>query len=257
MHFISGLPRSGSTLLAALLRQNPAFHASFQSPLGQMFVTLHEQMSHRTNEAACLMTDEQRMRCLRWLFSAYYADAFADPIVEVFDTNRRWCAYISTLSVLFPTCKVIACVRSPRAIVDSLERLIRAHPLEISHIIRVPNTTVYERLPIYLQAPGIFGYAFNALRDAYYGPDKERLIIVNYDNLAQRPLLTLEQLHAQLGIPSFAYDIENVETPPGADAFDRSLGLPGLHAVKPQVTFEPRKSILPPDIVARIPVPFW
>ena len=147
MHFISGLPRSGSTLLAALLRQNPAFHASFQSPLGQMFVTLHEQMSHRTNEAACLMTDEQRMRCLRWLFSAYYADAFADPIVEVFDTNRRWCAYISTLSVLFPTCKVIACVRSPRAIIDSFERLVRAHPLEISHIIGAPNTTVYERLP--------------------------------------------------------------------------------------------------------------
>ncbi|MBU0835751.1 MAG: sulfotransferase, partial [Gammaproteobacteria bacterium] len=26
-HFISGLPRSGSTLLAALLRQNPRFHA--------------------------------------------------------------------------------------------------------------------------------------------------------------------------------------------------------------------------------------
>jgi sulfotransferase len=27
LHFISGLPRSGSTLLAALLRQNPFLHA--------------------------------------------------------------------------------------------------------------------------------------------------------------------------------------------------------------------------------------
>jgi sulfotransferase len=26
IHFISGLPRSGSTLLAAILRQNPRFH---------------------------------------------------------------------------------------------------------------------------------------------------------------------------------------------------------------------------------------
>jgi hypothetical protein len=28
IHFISGLPRSGSTLLAALPRQNPRFHAA-------------------------------------------------------------------------------------------------------------------------------------------------------------------------------------------------------------------------------------
>ncbi|WP_442939260.1 sulfotransferase [Nostoc sp.] len=31
IHFISGLPRSGSTLLGALLRQNPRFHASMSS----------------------------------------------------------------------------------------------------------------------------------------------------------------------------------------------------------------------------------
>jgi len=32
-HFISGLPRSGSTLLAALLRQNPRFHAAMTIPV--------------------------------------------------------------------------------------------------------------------------------------------------------------------------------------------------------------------------------
>jgi hypothetical protein len=31
IHFISGLPRSGSTLLAAILRQNPHFHATISS----------------------------------------------------------------------------------------------------------------------------------------------------------------------------------------------------------------------------------
>lgn len=30
-HFISGLPRSGSTLLAGILRQNPRFHAAMNS----------------------------------------------------------------------------------------------------------------------------------------------------------------------------------------------------------------------------------
>ena len=37
IHFISGLPRAGSTLLAALLRQNPRFHAGMTSPVGAIF----------------------------------------------------------------------------------------------------------------------------------------------------------------------------------------------------------------------------
>lgn len=36
-HFISGLPRSGSTLLSALLLQNPRFHAGISSPVGPLF----------------------------------------------------------------------------------------------------------------------------------------------------------------------------------------------------------------------------
>jgi len=34
-HFISGLPRSGSTLLAAVLLQNPRFRAGMSSPVGR------------------------------------------------------------------------------------------------------------------------------------------------------------------------------------------------------------------------------
>ena len=37
LHFISGLPRSGSTLLAAILRQNTRFHAAMTSPVGHVF----------------------------------------------------------------------------------------------------------------------------------------------------------------------------------------------------------------------------
>lgn len=33
LHFLSGLPRSGSTLLADILAQNPAVHAGMSSPL--------------------------------------------------------------------------------------------------------------------------------------------------------------------------------------------------------------------------------
>ncbi len=255
MHFISGLPRSGSTLLAALLRQNPAFTASFQSPIGQVFVTLQEQMSHFTNETACLMDDTQRADILRGLFSSYYGPPVPGHI-DV-DTNRRWCAHLSLLVKLYPECKVIACVRRPRDIVDSLERLLHAHPMEVSRLISVANTTVYERVPLYLKSTGILGFAFNALRDAYYGPDREHLIMVKYEDLARKPVATMAYLNERLSTPKFEYDFENVLTPPGAKEFDESLGIPGLHAVQRKVNFVAHPTILPPDVAERVPLAFW
>ena len=44
LHFISGLPRSGSTLLAGILRQNPQFHAAMSSPVAPMMNGALEQM---------------------------------------------------------------------------------------------------------------------------------------------------------------------------------------------------------------------
>lgn len=36
LHFISGLPCSGSTLLSGILKQNPEFHAGMSSPVGSL-----------------------------------------------------------------------------------------------------------------------------------------------------------------------------------------------------------------------------
>jgi hypothetical protein len=45
-HFISGLPRAGSTLTAAILRQNPRFHAGMSSPVASLFDHLIAQVEY-------------------------------------------------------------------------------------------------------------------------------------------------------------------------------------------------------------------
>ena len=58
-HFISGLPRSGSTLLAAILRQNPRIHAAMSTPVGSLCNTLlnamgaHSEFSVFLTPTAC------------------------------------------------------------------------------------------------------------------------------------------------------------------------------------------------------------
>ena len=54
LHFISGLPRSGSTLLAGLLRQNPRFAAAMTGPVGGLVGALLNAMGPQTETAVFL-----------------------------------------------------------------------------------------------------------------------------------------------------------------------------------------------------------
>src|SRR4051812_10832264 len=99
VHFISGLPRSGSTLLAAILRQNPRFEAGMSSPIGSLFMGMQNSMSRR-NEAAVFISEDQKRELLKGIFDNYYYAIH--PYKLVFDTNRAWCSKLPTLVQLFP-----------------------------------------------------------------------------------------------------------------------------------------------------------
>src|SRR3954454_9251943 len=108
IHFISGLPRAGSTLLSAILRQNPRFSAGMTGPVGSLVDAMLRSMS-MNNETAIFITDEQRRALLQGIFSTYYAELPKGYVV--FDTNRNWCARLPLITELFPRAKVICCVR--------------------------------------------------------------------------------------------------------------------------------------------------
>jgi sulfotransferase len=253
-HFISGLPRSGSTLLASILRQCPSFHTSLMSPLGYSLVALHHSFS-ADNEAAMFYSDKQRIHMIEAMFDAYYEDEITKVI---FDNNRRWCAYAGVLAEVFPQSKIICCVRPVPHVVDSVERLVQKNPLQISKIFGcTKNMTVYERVNLLMSPTGLVGYAFHAFREAFYGPYRDRLIIVDYRDLAQNPKATLRSIHDQLDIEPFEYNFRQIKPIPGADEFDAALGTPGLHVLKPEVVYQPSNSILPPDIYQALPPPFW
>ncbi len=144
VHFISGLPRSGSTLLAALLRQNPRFSAGMTSPVGSLFSAMLRETSQR-NEAAVFIDDDLRQRLLRAVFEAYYAEIH--PHQVVLDTNRQWTTKLPALTRLFPAAKVICCVRNPAWVIDSIECLVRRNAFELSGIFSYdPGGTVYSRV---------------------------------------------------------------------------------------------------------------
>jgi sulfotransferase len=250
INFISGLPRSGSTLLAAILRQNPRFHAGIASPIGFLFNGLMRQMSQE-NEAAAFIDDEQRHRVLAGVFDNYYFREH--PRHVVFDTNRLWSAKLAALARLFPKSRMICCVRQMPWIVDSLEQLARRNALEPSKIFAFDaNSTVYTRYDMLTAANGLLGYAWNALREAFYGPNGGQLMLLTYETLSGDPRRAFQAIYEFIGEPAFGHDFSNISPALDTTDFDRQLGAPGLHALRPVVAFQPRETVLPPDLFQRV-----
>jgi sulfotransferase len=246
-HFISGLPRSGSTLLAALLRQNPRFHADMSSPVGGLFNTLLGEMSAK-NEGEVFIDDGQRRRILRGLFDNYYAEHEAEV---VFDTNRLWTSKLSPLKALFPEAKVIACVRHLSWIIDSIERLVQQNAFQPSSIFGYQGGgTVYTRANSVAGSDGLVGFALDALKQAVYGGDApKRLLLVRYESLTSDPKATMAAIYDFLGESSFAHDFDHIAY--DDKGFDAKAGTPGLHTVRPQIEASQRQTILTPDLFQR------
>ena len=247
IHFISGLPRSGSTLLAGILRQNPRFSAAMSSPVGAMFLALQRSMSAQ-NESAIFISEEQKRAVLRGLFESFYHALGPDRVV--FDTNRLWCAKLPTLAQLFPTAKVICCVRPLGWIIDSVERLVRKNAFDLSGLFGFePSHTVFSRAARLASSEGMVGFSLDALREAYFGEQADRLILVDYEALVRRPEQTLAEIYDFIGEAPFRHDFDNVEY--SADDFDLRMGTPDLHTVRRKVEWVERRSVLPPDLFAR------
>lgn len=242
IHFISGLPRAGSTLLAAILGQNPRFTTGMSSPVVSYYRAMKNRMS-KQNELSVNVTNKQRAAILKGLFANYYEDSND----VVFDTSRSWMAEMVPLAQLFPDYKMICCVRDIAWIMDSFERLRLKNPLEPSSIYDYNVVgNVATRCAYLGNGDGVVGWSVHALREAMAGDENGRIMLVEYSELCQRPQNVLNAIYKFLEETPFIHNLQNVQF--NASEFDFVTGAPGMHTVNGPVVWEPRSSILPPTL---------
>jgi sulfotransferase len=285
------MPRSGSTLLAAILNQNPRFRAGMTSPLADIMGVVMAEASSK-NDFSFDVSDEQRVAMLRGLVENFYAadaDAGDRAVSEgipsgddraaterpareppagvsegipsgevVFDTSRLWCSRMQLLETLFPEAKVIACVRQLSWVLDSMERLVRRQPVGVSKVFRFDtNTTVYSRVEALTDPRGMVGFSFQATKDAFYGQYAPgHLLLLTYESLARNPAAAMRAVYQFIGEPWFEHDFNHISYE--AHEFDARVGMPGLHTVRPKVEPVERTPILPREIFSRfVNESFW
>jgi len=252
LHCISGLPRSGSTLLAALLRQNPRFHSAMTSPVVSLLDGLTRQMSTQHEFASCFSA-KRRGDILKSVVDSYYLESA--PVV--FDTNRSWTGKMSWLAGAYPDARVICCVRDVGAIMESVERMLRRNPCQSSSLFQFkPETSVYTRADAMMKNDGFIGMPWGMLKEAWHGPWRESLVLVEYDDLVSQPGKVMRGLYEALGENEFAHNFEAVEY--DAPDFDEASGMPGLHRVTGPVQERKYVGTVPPDLLAlNVGTSFW
>jgi sulfotransferase len=253
VHMVSGLPRSGSTLLCNILAQNPRFHATHTSGSLDVLFGIRNNWNNLVEHKAhpC---QEKLDAVLRASFQAYYSD-IEEPVV--FDKSRGWLAYIEFLEhIIGVKAKIIVPVRPMPDILASFETLYR----ETSKVKQPPGEaqnyfqfqTVQGRCAYWMRDEQVVGLALNRLHDAVRRGFQDRLHFVDFNNLTHYPKQTMKKLYEFLDEDYFDHDFNNVEQV--TEENDDIHGFVNLHKIRNKV--EPVKSraveVLGKDVVEHI-----
>ena len=228
-HFVAGLPRSGSTLLINLFKQNPLIHGQAVSSLSTaLFGLAHnwdtwpahlEQPDYLAKEGA-----------LRGLLHGYYSHINKDIII---DKDRGWVTHIALIEQLLQRpVKIIVCVRNPAEILSSFEKLRKKNTMftllvdqQLREMSNVPT-----RAEWFMADSGPIGMSYNGIYDAIIQGYQDRMLFVEYNRFCNTPRKQMQRIYDFLELPVFGHDFDNIKQD---DVYnDVGVGYPGLHKIK-------------------------
>lgn len=243
IYFLAGLPRSGSTLLANILAQNPRFHVTPTSGIVDMLVQVRNGWD--ANDAFRAMDRHQCERIksdvLRAMLHAYFAHT-DKPVC--FDKNRYWAEFLEMGAELVggrQNVKVLVTVRDLRDVLASFEKLYRSTsalgqlPQEAAMALKFK--TALGRVQVFIDDAQPVGRAYNAIRDAVTRGWKDRMYFIDYKDLTAKPAETMAGVYRFLGEESCAHDFNNVEQVTFEDDF--VYGFKDLHIIRQKVEPQP------------------
>jgi sulfotransferase len=241
--FISGLPRSGSTLLCNILAQNDnVFVSKATSGCHDVLFNVRNQWDKLIEHQAEGVDYEQLKRVLQSVLNSYHS---TDKNI-VIDKGRGWLSLIEMAEfILGYVPKIIVPVRNLSEILSSFEKLWRNSTgfsqwnFEQNDYFKAQ--TIEGRCDIWASSGQPVGLAYNRVKDAIDRGFKDKLLFVEFDELTSQPLQTLKRVYNYLEIPYFEHNFNNVEQYTKED--DEGVHrIPNLHTIRPQITPVPYSS---------------
>jgi sulfotransferase len=232
LYFISGLPRSGSTLITNLLKQNPDIHGESVTSLASIFGSVNASWDTIESNKE-YRNDQAKLGVLNGVLEGYYAH-IQKPIV--FDKDRGWVPLIGQVeAVLQRQVKMIVCVRNPAEILTSFERMRKENPLFFTRVdahLR-EGSNIASRAYYYAGPDGAMGLSHRNLKDAITMGYLDRFLFIDYNRFCNSPKSQTKRIYDFFELPSFTHDFANISQTEHYN--DLAVGLPNLHTVKPSL----------------------
>lgn len=210
INVITGLPRSGSTLLCNILNQNPDFYASSTSPLPEIMGLLVNKFSTSAEVQAALIKDSHGTTArlngmLTAVIEQWYGNV-GDKVV--FDKSRGWSFNALLLAELFPEARIILTVRDLRSVFGSVEKQHRKTPA----LDPAPNAlqkTLFARADAMLGPDGLIGQSAVGSEDIIrrFG---NQVFVLHYEAFTLDPDTKLREIYNFLGYDYFPHDFQNI-----------------------------------------------
>lgn len=214
LNFVTGFPRSGSTLLCNLLNMNPEFHATPTSPTLDMVLQMRKIFSHNTSyKNMDRLSESERFKAgVRAYLHAYFQDKKV-----VFDKNRAWVNKLPMMDRLMghSDSKIIFCYRNPVEVFQSIESKYQQTIL-MENVDEMNNeigfATLINRVETFIsQNFTLMSTPVSLLEDALNQGLGNRILIVRYDALCSQPQKTLDEIHEFVGEDKMAYDFSQLK----------------------------------------------
>lgn len=251
-YFMSGLPRSGSTLLSSLLNQNPRFYSGPSSPVVPTMIALEQSLANDELYLA-YPKQPQAAKIISSVLENWYGDV-DKPVI--FDKNRSWVNrlhYIPGYFGIEP--KVLYPVRNIDEILTSFISMHHRNPYTGQGRLPYPDEMMVKnniplsddnRCETLCSPAGILGASYNGLKQVYSEGRQKQVHIIEYDDLVNNPEETMRKIYDFLGEEYFEHNFEKIEN----IHRERDLevyGLADMHEVKPTLT---KTSLKPEDVLS-------
>ena len=211
LNVITGLPRSGSTLLCNIINQNDRFWATSTSNLPQMVNALTHSWSNSIEVRNLLEKEkEETEKRMYSSISAFVENWHNREGKEViFDKSRGWSANNLLLRHIYPDAKMIVLVRDLRNVFSSVEKQHQKNPL-LDEAQNLQEKTLYNRADSMFSPDGLIGSCILGIEDLIRRKS-DNVIFVKYETLSSEPQKVMDKIYESIKEESFEHDFKDVK----------------------------------------------
>jgi sulfotransferase len=236
-NFMAGLPRSGSTVLSAILNQHPQVYASPQTDLIAMLYNLETNIPQFQSYKAGVL--HQGFASVMHNMADTFYSHIDKPVI--IDKNRAWGTpynWDNLSPYVNAEGKVILTMRPILEVLASFVKISRQsqkttknqhylnHDLWVSDY-RNETDAIVDNL---MRANGEIDRELFSIANLLQN-HKDRVYVVWFDDLLDTPQATLSKVHNFLGLEGFDHDFSNIIAVDKHDDLT-GYGVLGLHDVK-------------------------